>query len=696
MSDGCPVGYKLLARSCFRLDFRTMSHSDARMACKREGARLAMPKTEQIDLALKEVVHTEGGNLEYWIAMRNRGALIRRKIQWLWEDGSMLGYRTMSTQGEEPRQVAHCRDTGAINNPVLSLGQDEDKGMGDIKGLASTDETNDVPNGHAHHRSKKGGNKTVRQIGIPIKNGGHETDRESRSTFPVTVSRNISGSVENTLYKTGSPQQAAHRELPAIPTEDEETEVKTVASEDCDDEAEAHEYNYINRDDVNNLRQSGEDNGQPYNKEDTALPGNAQRDAPDLLNNPTYVPGALRGDNNKEVWCKCLRSYLLRGIIIALAVAAMVTGGVVTCIYLIVTPEIKAGLQPPLHSKDLTTDSPVLTNGHNLKTASTLTTNLSEVTTIQQIVTGSLPAVTTTQPIVPATMPNVTTTQPKVTTTLPNVATAMPEVTSILPVVTTKHTELLVSTTSFMRQRKILKTAKTETTTTNGCQSGYLMHINVCFKAFNTPMNFPDASWTCRTDGRTLAMPKDASTNGFLISLKNGVDKQGCFWFGLVDQREEGAWEWIDGTPLGNHSVWSTGEPNNLNDVDCAQYDGEIWNDRICSGANGKFICQVKPPVKLVARNCFRLNFRKKSHSDAREACMKEGARLAMPKTKELDIALRNLVRTEGENRQYWIGMRDTGIWLHKRHWCWEDGSKLGNYKNKEKTSRSQRDGCCS
>ncbi|KAI8493023.1 hypothetical protein Bbelb_290270 [Branchiostoma belcheri] len=67
--------------------------------------------------------------------------------------------------------------------------------------------------------------------------------------------------------------------------------------------------------------------------------------------------------------------------------------------------------------------------------------------------------------------------------------------------------------------------------------------------------------------------------------------------------------------------------------------------------------CQVG--LKRLASTCFRLHFRQMTWFKAKEACKKEGARLTMHKTEELDIALRNLVRTEGQNGKYWIGLRD-------------------------------------
>ncbi|XP_078621732.1 lithostathine-like [Branchiostoma floridae x Branchiostoma japonicum] len=53
-----------------------------------------------------------------------------------------------------------------------------------------------------------------------------------------------------------------------------------------------------------------------------------------------------------------------------------------------------------------------------------------------------------------------------------------------------------------------------------------------------------------------------------------------------------------------------------------------------------------------------------------------------MPKTKELDVALRNLVRTEGQNNIHWIGLRKKkGLKLLHKLWRWMDGVVLRNYK---------------
>ncbi|KAI8502421.1 hypothetical protein Bbelb_200090 [Branchiostoma belcheri] len=284
-----------------------------------------------------------------------------------------------------------------------------------------------------------------------------------------------------------------------------------------------------------------------------------------------------------------------------------------------------------------------------------------------------------------------TTTIPEMTTKPSTVKAASAVVTTLITEMTTTISESALPTTKEMLPMEHLKVTRQVTPKTmTGCHSGYKMHNGICYKAFNMDMNFLDASWACSTEGGSLAMPKDASTNNFLISLKNDVDDRGYFWLGLVDRRVEGVWEWVDGTPLGTgYSAWLPGEPNNWKNEDCAIYHGEKWHDDECSRFHMKFMCQHKPQAlrsdgcrigyKLLARTCVRLNFRKMTYEDAAKACKNEGARLAMPKTKELDIALRNLVRTEGQNMRFWIGLRDEGcFFLCKSRWLWDDGSTVG------------------
>ncbi|XP_078603221.1 C-type lectin-like [Branchiostoma floridae x Branchiostoma japonicum] len=132
------------------------------------------------------------------------------------------------------------------------------------------------------------------------------------------------------------------------------------------------------------------------------------------------------------------------------------------------------------------------------------------------------------------------------------------------------------------------------------CPAGYAVWRGVCYKPFNTEKTFGGAAAACREDGGTLAMPRDAETNAFLLFLYKSVGDKNCYWFGLHDRREEGSFEWMDGTALGEYNHWAPGEPNNNGgNEDCVHYCSyksweDKWNDEPC-GRPYRFICQAAP-----------------------------------------------------------------------------------------------------
>ncbi|KAI8491341.1 hypothetical protein Bbelb_309740 [Branchiostoma belcheri] len=134
------------------------------------------------------------------------------------------------------------------------------------------------------------------------------------------------------------------------------------------------------------------------------------------------------------------------------------------------------------------------------------------------------------------------------------------------------------------------------------CPEGYIMWRGICYKAFNTSKTFSEAGAACRADGGTLAMPRDAETNAFLISLYMSVRDEFFFWIGLHDRCEEGRFEWVDGSALGPYSAWGQGQPsNNQVHSDCVAYSGYLspclkdkWYDAPCD-AQYYYICQTVP-----------------------------------------------------------------------------------------------------
>ncbi|XP_066275392.1 snaclec coagulation factor IX/factor X-binding protein subunit B-like [Branchiostoma lanceolatum] len=124
------------------------------------------------------------------------------------------------------------------------------------------------------------------------------------------------------------------------------------------------------------------------------------------------------------------------------------------------------------------------------------------------------------------------------------------------------------------------------------CPGGYTMWRGICYNAFNTEKTFSDAAATCGEDGGTLAMPRDAETDAFLISLYTSVSYK-AHWFGLHRQRREGSYEWVDGSALGDYNSWAQA----ASDVpgDCVLYSPYLngkWSKMRCDIKN-YFICQV-------------------------------------------------------------------------------------------------------
>ncbi|XP_035681621.1 C-type lectin domain family 4 member M-like [Branchiostoma floridae] len=122
------------------------------------------------------------------------------------------------------------------------------------------------------------------------------------------------------------------------------------------------------------------------------------------------------------------------------------------------------------------------------------------------------------------------------------------------------------------------------------------MRLGICYKAFDTRKTWNEAAAACGEDGGTLTMPRDTETNAFLISLYKSVSDSMNFLFGLHDRREEGLFEWVDGSALGTYNSWGPREPNNAGGFeDCVRYHNDKWNDGRCDYWPAGFICHSVP-----------------------------------------------------------------------------------------------------
>ncbi|KAI8510796.1 hypothetical protein Bbelb_117120 [Branchiostoma belcheri] len=267
----------------------------------------------------------------------------------------------------------------------------------------------------------------------------------------------------------------------------------------------------------------------------------------------------------------------------------------------------------------------------------------------------------------------------------------------------------------------------------HGCRDGYVYHqpSHLCYKAFNYRTTYNGAVRRCSVDGGTLAMPRDTSTNNFLIDLKNTVDKNAEFRFGLTDRHQKGVWMWDDNVPLGDFRAWGPKQPDNWYKVkgeDCAEYLSESWsssrknkwNDGRCTFADRKFICQVSPSgqpregklkvqgsgLKAMAgslgtyytnfkkgearqcpsrwreynNHCYKFMTSRVDWNTAKSRCKASGADLVSIHSREENEFVKRLITNAGS---FHLSQAIVYIGLHKKRgrWEWSDGSRL-SYSN--------------
>uniref|UniRef100_A0A674NLR3 C-type lectin domain-containing protein n=1 Tax=Takifugu rubripes TaxID=31033 RepID=A0A674NLR3_TAKRU len=94
----------------------------------------------------------------------------------------------------------------------------------------------------------------------------------------------------------------------------------------------------------------------------------------------------------------------------------------------------------------------------------------------------------------------------------------------------------------------------------------------------------------CLQEGADLAIINSRAEQNFKMTL----------WIGLMEQRSERTWRWVDGTPLTEGAAllyWSSKEPNGGKDENCVDIKNfnaeKSWNDESCS-LSLLWICEKK------------------------------------------------------------------------------------------------------
>jgi hypothetical protein len=141
----------------------------------------------------------------------------------------------------------------------------------------------------------------------------------------------------------------------------------------------------------------------------------------------------------------------------------------------------------------------------------------------------------------------------------------------------------------------------------------------------------------------------------------------GLWWLGFNDRTTEGAWGWASSSSTYTH--WIPGEPNNVNNEDCATFSASGWNDVPCT-ASYRFICESFDPPQQAQYNGHDYIFfeQPKSWVDAQHTCAQQGFSLVTVNDSAEDAWLKE----QAPSRSMWLGFSDLAS---EGTWAWEDGA---------------------
>uniref|UniRef100_A0A5F8AF01 C-type lectin CD209L2 n=1 Tax=Macaca mulatta TaxID=9544 RepID=A0A5F8AF01_MACMU len=106
-----------------------------------------------------------------------------------------------------------------------------------------------------------------------------------------------------------------------------------------------------------------------------------------------------------------------------------------------------------------------------------------------------------------------------------------------------------------------------------------------CYFMSNSQRNWHNSITACQEVGAQLVVIKSAEEQNFLQLQSSRSNR--FAWMGLSDLNQEDTWQWVDDSPLSTSfkQYWNRGEPNNIGEEDCVEFNGNGWNDDKCSAA---------------------------------------------------------------------------------------------------------------
>ncbi|XP_038837604.1 CD209 antigen-like protein E isoform X2 [Salvelinus namaycush] len=118
------------------------------------------------------------------------------------------------------------------------------------------------------------------------------------------------------------------------------------------------------------------------------------------------------------------------------------------------------------------------------------------------------------------------------------------------------------------------------------CPKGWRMLGSSCYFLSTETKTWQESRLDCFERGADLVIINSEEEKKLLYQLDDDADL--LVWIGLTDSVNDGAWKWVDGTPL-TTSYWKSGQPDHggTNNKDCVEVyhrDDVLanWNDAPC------------------------------------------------------------------------------------------------------------------
>ncbi|XP_033639098.1 perlucin-like protein [Asterias rubens] len=125
----------------------------------------------------------------------------------------------------------------------------------------------------------------------------------------------------------------------------------------------------------------------------------------------------------------------------------------------------------------------------------------------------------------------------------------------------------------------------------SSCPESWHYWGNSCYQITETAFTWSDAKRECRNMGGVLGVPSSDEENEFIGQLADGV-----VWIDCNDLEEEGRWKCREGNVEVAYRNWMSGEPNDVDDEDCAfvtpRGNNHQWFDWSCS-RSVRAICKM-------------------------------------------------------------------------------------------------------